>query len=72
MTIEIEKGVPITGKSRQRFPFKDMEVGDSFFIKDGKNKSAYSSAAGFARRHPAFAFTVRKINGGIRVWRIER
>ncbi len=35
--IIIEKFIPIPSKSKEKYPFSEMEVGDSFFVK-GDNK----------------------------------
>ena len=69
--IKIDKGVPVPGESRGangKYPFGDMEVGDSFFV-DIKQQSFCSAAAGYAKRHNK-KFTTRSENGGTRVWRI--
>lgn len=64
---KIEKGIPIPEKSRFKYPFRDMDVGDSVFI-PGK-KSDRISGAFFVHRPKKFM--CRKTDGGIRVWRIE-
>lgn len=55
-----------------RYPFADMKVGDSFFVKGGL-KETYNlrtAASYFAIRHPGYKFSVRAVDGGCRVWRV--
>lgn len=62
---EIEKNVPL---AMAKYPFRHMEIGDSFFIENGNGKilrPAASNAGGLLGRK----FTVRKVDGGYRVWR---
>lgn len=62
----IEKGVPIPG----RFPFEQMEVGDSFAVPSGVPRTTISIAAlRYGRKHGA-KFTTRTLpDGTIRCWR---
>ena len=64
MEFEIEKGIPLT-KPRSRYPFREMEVGDSVFI-PGVN------VVNFSVPPRQFAKRTRVENGvkGVRVWRI--
>ncbi len=72
----IEKGVPLPLPHRpvkpRKYPFAEMEVGDSVFI-----PTAYSQLVGNAARGPCYApmkFTVRTVTEnnvkGVRVWRV--
>lgn len=69
-TIEITKGLPTPRGRRAKYPFREMEVGDSFFAPG----SSVIGIHGCARRHRPMKFTCRSLveNGvaGIRVWRI--
>ena len=69
-TIEITKGLPTPHRGRTKYPFRDMELGDSFFAPG----SSVIGIHGCARRHRPMRFTCRSVveNGiaGIRVWRI--
>lgn len=60
---------------RTRYPFDQMEEGDSILFKDfGQAKSARVAALRFVRRYrPSWAFTVRSVpsEGGWRLWRTE-
>jgi hypothetical protein len=70
--IKIDKGVPAPNehwsRNRVKYPFKSMEVGDSFFTETSR-VAVTSAACGYARRN-GVKFTTRSENGGTRVWRI--
>lgn len=81
MTFVIEKNIPIpeklafTPRGRMRkYPFADMAVNDSFIVlvegddKNGVQKmraSLHRSSRGYGK------FSTRKVEGGVRIWRIE-
>lgn len=67
---EIEKGVAIPrGRGRAgMYPFRKMEVGDSFFVPGATAKHLSSCACQFSARH-GWKFSVRTVDGGARVWR---
>lgn len=73
--ITIEKGKPIPQVSARKYPFDQMEVGDSFFVPVTENLDRFRhnlrcAARAFGlRRHQQF--TVRTEDGGVRVWRTE-
>lgn len=57
-----------------RYPFRNMEKGDSFLIplaseKAIKNQKIYPAASKFSSRNEGFEFVTRKLDDGIRVWR---
>ena len=68
--IGITKGLPAPHRGRPKYPFRDMELGDSFFAPG----ATVISLHGCARRHRPKRFTCRTLveNGipGVRVWRI--
>lgn len=68
--IQITKGVPTPSGRKAKYPFRDMEVGDSFFAPG----SSVIGMHGCARRYRPMRFTCRTVieHGvpGIRVWRI--
>lgn len=79
----VEEGVP-TPPDKRRWPFRCMEVGDSFLVPKGsvsKNGEpttmgrVTSAAASYTHRIKAAGrtvrFTCRKVPEGIRVWRVE-
>lgn len=70
--ITIEKGIPIPNDGRGRipkYPWNEMEVGDSFFAAGMTTKELGSSLVG-ARKRTGKNFTSRTVEGGVRVWRI--
>ena len=73
---KIEKGIPIAGiprKEHSKYPFKDMKINDSFFIsdKDITRIKLQSAVAYYSLKHLEWKSTVRKVEGGYRVWRIS-
>jgi hypothetical protein len=68
--LEIDRGIDIPA-SRTRYPFSDMEPGDSIlFDAEKKATSARVAAVRYASRHsPDWTFTLRKVEGGWRLWR---
>ena len=74
----IEKGIPIPPKTRTvkfAYPFKDMEVGDSFPIgfSDKNFRKLYTSVKKFTKLNAGSKFTIRtnKDENFIRVWRVK-
>ena len=64
----IDKDRPIPPTRRQtKYPFGEMEVGDSFFA---ENKKAVSAAHVWASTHPGVKFATRTEGDGVRVWRL--
>ncbi len=71
--MKIEKNVPIPAKSGRltsKYPFKQMELGDSFFVATDKPIRTMTSLRACAKNAGVKA-TCRKVAGGVRVWRIE-
>lgn len=78
---KVEKGVPIEGvrtvTSLNRFPFEQMNVGDSFLIPPGDKhaenpNTVHYAASKYARMKPGFTVTTRlQLNKYRRVWRIK-
>lgn len=66
--MEIVKDVPMVSK-RQSWPFRDMEVGDSFAVEHQLEMKARMAAAAYGRYH-GVKFSTRKTPLGIRCWRI--
>jgi hypothetical protein len=72
----IEKGVPISPQKRpgagrkSKYPFRDMEVGDSFMEPGVAPKAARCAACRSGRRLNK-KFMTRTVEGGVRVWRVE-
>jgi hypothetical protein len=73
----ITKNVPLPKRKRLAgrqtiYPFKDMDVHDSFFV---PNKKFFTSYRNYEKKNPKTKFCVRHVteNGvkGIRVWRTK-
>lgn len=75
--IEIQKGIPIPESNKGRrpiYPFETMKVGDSFIVEgtDRKNLNKLnSSASRYKVENKGFNYSIRKEEGGYRIWRIE-
>lgn len=84
--IEIESGIPIPARGsgggdpksgrKAIYPFRDMAVGDSFFVpvKNGKTpqqtRNGITGAISFhTKAHPGRRFVSRIVEGGVRFWR---
>lgn len=74
--IQIESGVP-TPSSRAGYPFAAMQVNDSFMVDTEDDAHAKkvstsigASARNFARNNHGVKFTVRRVDGGVRCWRV--
>lgn len=73
MEFKIEKGVPLPKKLSQnaRYPFAEMEVGDSFFIPNAKRLMTAGSISQYCTKKTGKKFSSRREGNGIRVWRIS-
>ena len=66
--MKVEKGMPIPN----RYPFDEMEVGDSFALPPGVARNTVSVAAGRYGEKHAMKFTVRRMDDKtLRCWRVE-
>lgn len=71
---QIEKGIEIPALTRNteaKYPFKSMEIGDSFFVPctDENAKKVRNSISSSARSAKVKHVT-RIAEGGLRVWRV--
>lgn len=74
----IEKNVSMpeaqSGKTR-KYPFLDMDVGDSFFAATETSEDQrklgmrIKNAASYIEKKHAMKFSIRKVEGGVRIWR---
>lgn len=69
ISIEISRDVPLP-EPRRRYPYVEMEVGESFFVPTGSLQvvcnANYRAGKRLGRR-----FIARKEVGGVRVWRTQ-
>ena len=79
----IERGIPMPGpdyhaKAASKFPFGDMQIGDSFFASAAGSKNVTTlraqihNAATYYRtaKVPGFKIATRREGDGYRAWRI--
>ena len=70
---KVEKGIPIPTRKSQRwkrYPFPEMEVGDSFLVSREDGYKAQSAAHEYGSRC-GVKFCTRRLEIGLRVWRIK-
>jgi hypothetical protein len=68
---QIEKGVSLNTVRASKYPFRDMEVGDSFFVEgDGAAATLVRYASVNEQRKSGKRFSTRRVEGGYRCWRI--
>lgn len=66
---KIEKSVPKPAPIRRRkYPWLEMEIGDSFLVPGGRTERLANSAHGAGKRYGR-KFSTRSVEGGVRVWR---
>lgn len=68
--LQIEQGIEIPS-TRTKYPFMEMEPGDSILFKSKKQAdSARVASIRFVRVHqPDWSFVLRKVDNGWRLWR---
>ena len=71
--ISIDEKVPFPVRKRKgaplKYPWRELPVGGSFFVKDGKLLS-FRSMCGVRGRIDGNTYRCREVEGGIRVWRM--
>jgi hypothetical protein len=75
LSIKIERNVPPppTAATLQEYPFTEMNVGDSFWVEDpnGRVQARIQAKLCYYKRTSGTNWTTRRIDGGVRVWRIK-
>jgi hypothetical protein len=73
---KIDKGIPLPsrGESNRRgagskYPWRSMEVGDSFLIPSDDPKKLQRRMYQNYRRYKPMKFETRMVEGGVRIWR---
>lgn len=64
---QIEKNVPLE-PYKHIYPFGEMNIGESFIATE--SRKARTALSMYCRRHPGREFKTRKVDGGIRIWRV--
>lgn len=68
--IKIEKGIPL--KKMAKYPFAEMEVGDSFSISIESRTKISSAVTNYKLMNPEKDFATRRVNENtLRVWRTK-
>jgi hypothetical protein len=67
INLEVDKTVPLP-EGKKRYPYGSMEVGDSFFVVEGKLQ-VVCNANYRASKRLGMQFIARKEPEGVRVWR---
>ena len=72
---KIEANIPVPavvragGAGRKpKYPFADLKVGESFLVPD-KTMNKMGSTVTLARKRTGRNFTLRNVEGGVRIWR---
>ena len=77
MSFQIEKGIEIPSgnqrtKGSTKYPFTEMEPGDSFVIEVADDKAAGRKSSVYTTaKRAGVKVKVAKVEGGLRVWRVE-
>lgn len=70
--MQIEKNVPLSEAGYRKWPFPEMEVGDSIAIPQEEAGKARNAACSFQRYHKGVKFSIRKVEEGKwRLWRVS-
>lgn len=68
---DIEKNIPIPAyKKANRFPYMELDIGDSFLVTDVSLNSVCGSNYRVGKRLNR-KFTARQEGSGVRVWRVS-
>lgn len=71
INVLVEKGVPYRLRKIYHYPFSKMEIGDSFIVPLECRHNLQYAMSTYTKKHPKFIFVSKKIDLGIRVWRVK-
>lgn len=76
MAFTIDKGIEVYDRHKapgrkEKYPFTEMEVGDSFHVTGADAKRVISAIGTRTRRGHSERFTTRACGEGRRVWRVK-
>lgn len=54
-----------------KFPFDELEVGDSFLVEEKEIESLRSTVSSWTNTNKPKRLSCRSVEGGMRVWRIK-
>ena len=64
---KIEKNIPIPNI---KYPFAELEIGDSFYVEGGRNVTSAVRVAAFTfAKKTNTSFVTRTVENGVRIWR---
>jgi len=72
--IKVQKNIPIpnTKGRKMKYPFPDMNIGDSFEVDGVKKNTVLGAATSWAKRNKKkWEFTIRFVNNKTRIWRVK-
>ena len=69
ISVGLDKDVPLP-EARKRYPYKEMEVGDSFFVEGGGIQNICNQNYRTGKKLGK-SFIARKEDNGVRVWRVS-
>ena len=69
ISVGLDKDVPLP-EARKRYPYREMEVGDSFFVEGGGIQNICNQNYRTGKKLGK-SFIARKEDGGVRVWRVS-
>lgn len=70
--MKIEKNIPMPETRKTKYNWQDMEVGDSVFFAAKKTQIYKEGASAHSwGRSNNVKFTVRSVEGGVRIWRTK-
>ena len=69
ISVGLDKDVPLP-EARKRYPYREMEVGDSFFVEGGGIQNICNQNYRTGKKLGK-SFIARKEEGGVRVWRVS-
>lgn len=70
--MNVDKEIPIPRKQRKhaKWPWHELEVGDSFLMPE-KSINAATAHANTASKSTGHKYTCRTVEGGVRIWRVK-
>lgn len=66
----IEKGLAPRSGGGWKYPFRSMDIGDSFYCGDRTKPQVWNAAFAYSKKHPDFFFVVEHEQDGVRCYRV--
>jgi len=74
MKIDNQVPIPPLGEvrdNRTKYPFREMEVGDSIFVDGEEDGYRAKAAAVMMTKRSRLTFKTQRENNGVRIWRVS-